>query len=40
MIGEVEQQQPIVFFVLQEWQKFVTESSCNTVKAGSSFNHQ
>jgi hypothetical protein len=40
MIGKVEQQQPTIFFVLREWQSSVAESSCNTAKAGSSFNQQ
>jgi len=39
-IGKVEQQQPIIFFVLREWQSFFAESSCNIVRAGSSFNQQ
>ncbi len=39
-IGKVEQQQPTVFSVLREWQNYVIESSCNTVRAGSSFNQQ
>jgi hypothetical protein len=39
-INKVEQQQPIVFFVLREWQSFVAEFSCNTARVGSSFNHQ
>jgi hypothetical protein len=40
MIGKVEQQQPVIFFVLREWQSFVAESSCNTARARSSFNQQ
>jgi hypothetical protein len=28
------------FFVLRKWQSFVAKSSCNTVRAGSSFNQQ
>jgi hypothetical protein len=39
-IGKVEQQRPTIFFVLQEWQSFVAKSSCNTARAGSSFNQQ
>jgi hypothetical protein len=37
-IGKVEQRQPIIFFVLREWQSFVVEFSCNIVRAGSSSN--
>jgi len=40
MIGKVELQQPIIFSVLQEWQSSVTETSCNTARARSSFNQQ
>ncbi len=40
MIGKVEQQQPTIFSVLWKWQNFVTESSCNTIRARSSFNQQ
>ncbi len=40
MIGKVEQQQPIIFSVLQEWQSSVAESSYNTARAKSSFNQQ
>jgi hypothetical protein len=39
-IGKVNEQQPTIFFVLQEWQSFVVESSYNTTRAGSSFNQQ
>jgi len=39
-IGKVDKQQPIIFSVLREWQSFVAESSCNTARAGSSFNQQ
>jgi len=39
-IGKVEEQQLTIFFVLREWQSFVAESSCNTIRAGSSFNQQ
>jgi hypothetical protein len=38
MIGKVEQQQPIVLFVLEEWNFFVAKSSYNTARVGSSFN--
>jgi hypothetical protein len=38
MIGEVELQQPIIFFMLQEWQSSIAEPSCNTTRAGSFFN--
>jgi hypothetical protein len=38
MIGKVEQQQPIVFSMLQEWKNSVVESSYNTTRTGSSFN--
>jgi hypothetical protein len=37
-IGKVELQQPTIFFVLRQWQSFVTESSCNTARTRSSFN--
>jgi hypothetical protein len=37
-IGKVELQQPTSFFVLQEWQSSIAESSCNTSRVGSSFN--
>jgi hypothetical protein len=37
-IGKVELQKPTIFFVLQKWQSFVVESSCNTAKVGNSFN--
>jgi hypothetical protein len=40
MIGKVEEEPPTVFSVLREWQSFVAESSCNTARAGSSFNQQ
>jgi hypothetical protein len=40
MISKVDKQQPIIFSVLWEWQSSVAESSCNTVRAGSSFNQQ
>jgi hypothetical protein len=39
-IGKVDEQQPIIFFMLQEWQSFIVESSCNIARAGSSFNQQ
>jgi len=39
-VNKVEQQEPTIFFVLWKWQSFVTESSCNTARAGSSFNQQ
>jgi len=39
-ISKVEQQQPTIFSMLQEWQSSVVESSCNTVRARSSFNQQ
>ncbi len=39
-VNKVEQQEPTIFFVLRKWQSFVTESSCNTARAGSSFNQQ
>ncbi len=39
-INKVEQQEPTIFSVLRKWQSSVTESSCNTAKAGSSFNQQ
>jgi len=39
-IDKVNEQQPTIFFVLREWQSFVAESSCNTTRAGSSFNQQ
>jgi hypothetical protein len=40
MIGKVDKQQPIIFSVLREWQSSVVESSCNTARAGNSFNQQ
>jgi hypothetical protein len=40
MIGKVEQQQPTIFSMLRKWQSFVAESSCNIVRAGSSFKQQ
>jgi hypothetical protein len=40
MIGKVEQQQPTIFYVLQEWQSFVVEFSYNIAKVGSFFNQQ
>jgi hypothetical protein len=40
MISKVKQHQPIVFSVLQEWQSFVVEYSCNTAIVGSYFNQQ
>jgi hypothetical protein len=40
MINKVDKQQPTIFFVLREWQSSVAESSCNTARAGSSFNQQ
>jgi len=39
-IGKVELQQPTIFFLLQEWQSSIAKSSCNTARAGSSFNQQ
>jgi hypothetical protein len=39
-VNKVEQQEPTIFFVLRKWQSFVTESSCNTARVGSSFNQQ
>jgi hypothetical protein len=39
-IGKVEEEPPIVFFLLREWQSSVAESSCNTARARSSFNQQ
>jgi hypothetical protein len=39
-IGKVDKQQPIIFFVLREWQSSVAESSYNTTRAESSFNQQ
>jgi hypothetical protein len=39
-IGKVDEQQPTIFSVLREWQSSVAESSCNTTRAGSSFNQQ
>jgi hypothetical protein len=39
-IGKLDEQQPTVFFVLRKWQSSVAESSCNTGRAGSSFNQQ
>jgi hypothetical protein len=39
-ISKVDEQQPTIFSVLREWQRFVAKSSCNTVRAGSSFNQQ
>ncbi len=39
-IGNVDKQQPTIFSVLREWQSSVAESSCNTTRAGSSFNQQ
>jgi hypothetical protein len=39
-IGKVEEQQPIIFSMLREWQSSVAESSYNTARAGSSFNQQ
>jgi hypothetical protein len=39
-IGKVDQQQPTILFVLQEWQSSIAESSCNTTRVGSSFNQQ
>jgi hypothetical protein len=32
-IGKVKLQQPIIFFLLREWQSSVAESSCNTTRA-------
>jgi hypothetical protein len=40
MISKVEQQQPTIFFMLQEWQSSIAESSCNIARAGSFFNQQ
>ncbi len=39
-IGKVEEKPPTIFSVLREWQSFVAKSSCNTARAGSSFNQQ
>jgi len=39
-IGKVEQQQPTIFSVLREWQKYVVESSYNIAIIGNSFNQQ
>ncbi len=39
-IGNVDKQQPTIFSVLREWQSSIAESSCNTARAGSSFNRQ
>jgi hypothetical protein len=39
-IDKVDKQQPIIFFVLREWQSSIAESSCNTARAKSSFNQQ
>jgi hypothetical protein len=39
-IGKVKLQQPTIFSMLQEWQSFVAESSCNTARVGNSFNQQ
>ncbi len=39
-IGKIDEQQPTIFFVLREWQSFVAKSSCDTARAGSSFNQQ
>jgi hypothetical protein len=36
-IDKVEEEPPIVFSVLREWQSSVVESSYNTARAGSSF---
>ncbi len=39
-IGKVDEQQPIILSVLREWQSSIVESSCNTTRAGNSFNQQ
>jgi hypothetical protein len=38
MIGNVDKQQPTIFFMLREWQSSIAESSYNTARAQSSFN--
>jgi hypothetical protein len=40
MIGKVEEEPPTIFYVLQEWQSSVAESSYNTARVGSFFNQQ
>ncbi len=40
MIGKLNEQQPTIFSVLRKWQSSIAESSCNTARAGSSFNQQ
>ncbi len=37
-IDKVDEQQPTIFSMLQEWQSSVAESFDNTARAGSSFN--
>jgi hypothetical protein len=37
-ISKVNLQQPTIFSVLQEWKNSIAESSCNNIRAGSSFN--
>jgi hypothetical protein len=39
-IGKVNEQQPTIFSVLQEWQSSIAESSYNIARVGSSFNQQ
>ncbi len=39
-IDKLDEQQPIIFSMLREWQSSVAKSSCNTARAGSSFNQQ
>jgi hypothetical protein len=39
-IDKVEQQQPIIFSVLREWQSSIAEFSCNTIRVGIFFNHR
>jgi hypothetical protein len=39
-VDKVEQQEPTIFSMLWKWQSSVTESSCNTARARSSFNQQ
>jgi hypothetical protein len=39
-IGKVEEQQPTIFSMLQEWQSSIAESSCNIARTRSSFNQQ
>jgi hypothetical protein len=39
-IDKVDEQQPTILSVLREWQSSIVESSCNTTRAGNSFNQQ